>query len=496
MPKSIFSKLITMFIAVILFSFTIAGFALYYTFGVYVSEEKVKSLEANGDEISRYMEIYLENQSNTAAIMLNYVLNSYRQNTGAYIWVVNEEGVIVFSSPETKHTAREITANLVLDQGYYSFPDERMYKRIFTGTELVVVEKGDFYGLFKNTGWSWLVVQKPVKYEVPKEGSKVVAAIVLSTPINEIHKTRSSVYRFFVVSTMISIIISIMLVYVFSRKITNPLKDIRDAVRDISDGEFEKRLTPKSKDEIGELAASFNQMASALENLEQMRRGFIANVSHELRTPMTSIGGFVEGILDGTIPEDRQKEYLEIVRNEITRLSKLVSDLLDLARMESGQSPVKFSVFDINELIRRTIIRMENIITEKNLEVAVNFESEALVYADPDSIERVLINLAHNGVKFTPRGGIIGFGTRITDEKVIIYVEDTGSGIPEGEIDRIWDRFYKADASRSQSIPGTGLGLSIVKNILNEHKEKIWIESEEGKGTTFYFTLKRAEESL
>ncbi|NMB97685.1 MAG: cell wall metabolism sensor histidine kinase WalK [Clostridiaceae bacterium] len=494
MFKSLFSKLVAMFVATIIFSFSIAGITLYYTLGVYVSEEKVKSLDNSGEEISKYLEIYLENVGNPIAqVMLEYVMDSYRLNTDAYIWITNQKGIIVFSSPNIKLIDKNIINNFRLEQGYYSLPDERQYKNVFLGVD-PVIEKGDFYGLFKETGWSWLVVQKPFKYVDTDGDEQVIAAVYLSTPISEVHKTRTTVYRFFIISIMVSILISTFLVYFFSRRITKPLKEIRDAAKVISAGEFDRRLSIDSQDEIGELATSFNQMAAALEKLEEMRRGFIANVSHELRTPMTSIKGFIEGILDNVIPHEKHKEYLEIVRNEVARLNRLVNDLLDLAKMESGEVKVVYSNFNINELIRRCIIKLESIITEKGLEVIANFDEDTLVSADIDSIERVLINLMHNAVKFTPEGGIIGVNTEIKSDKVIVSIADSGIGIEKEDLDRIWERFYKVDKSRSLDTIGTGLGLSIVKNIIMEHGEEIWVESEAGKGTTFYFTLKKAGE--
>ena len=496
MFKSIFGKLVAMFTAIIIFSFSVAGITLFYTLGKYVSEEKIKSLDNSGEEISKYLQIYLENIGNPIAQgMLDYVLNSYKQNTGSYIWITNEKGVIVFSSPDIRLVDNKISNHLKLEQGQFILPDERQYKKVFLGTD-PVVEKGDFYGLFKETGWSWLIVQKPYKYKDVNGNEQVVAAVYLSTPINEINKTRMTVYRFFIISTIISIFISTFLVYFFSRRITKPLKEIRNAAKVISDGEFNKRLNINSKDEIGELANSFNQMAVALENLEEMRRGFIANVSHELRTPMTSIKGFIEGILDDVIPPEKHKDYLDIVRNEIMRLNRLVNDLLDLAKMESGEIHIVFTDFNINELIRRCIIKLESIITEKELEVMANFDEDTLVSADVDSIERVLINLIHNAIKFTPKKGIIGINTVIDNDKVIISIADTGIGMEKEELYRIWERFYKTDKSRSYDALGTGLGLAIVKNIINEHGQKIWVESEKGKGTTFYFTLKRIEDSF
>jgi len=219
-------------------------------------------------------------------------------------------------------------------------------------------------------------------------------------------------------------------------------------------------------------------------------------VSHELRTPMTSIRGFIEGILDGTIPEEKHRYYLNIVREETNRLNRLVNDLLDLAKMEAGEKKLNISTFDINELIRISIIKMERLITEKKIEVTANFEQENMkVLADPDAIERVLINLIHNAIKFTPDEGMIVARTWSDKEKVYVSIEDSGIGIEKQEIDLIWERFHKSDRSRSQDKTGTGLGLAIIKNIINDHKEKIWVESEPGYGSKFIFTLEKVKNS-
>jgi signal transduction histidine kinase len=288
----------------------------------------------------------------------------------------------------------------------------------------------------------------------------------------------------------VSIIISIILVYIFSLRLSRPLKKINSAAKHIANGEFNERLNINSEDEIGELARSFNNMAGALQNLENMRRGFIANVSHELRTPMTSIHGFIEGILDGTIPPQRQKEYLVIVRDEIKRLNRLTTDILDLARIEAGEVSVNPVDFNINELIRRCIIKLESFITEKDINIEAKFEEEVMyVKADIDSIERVIINLLHNAIKFVQPGGKIALSTSRIKSKILVCVEDNGIGIDSNEIDLIWERFYKSDKSRSEEKTGTGLGLAIVRNIINDHRQKIWVESQAGKGTRFYFTL-------
>lgn len=490
MFKSIFSKLIAVFIALLIISFTITSAVLYYFLGNLMTQEKVDMLKQSGDKINRFFNIYLDNRTNPLVnLMFEQLLDQYSASTNSIVWIVNVDGYIVFKKPalDSQDIMLSIKKNLKNDNsGNFQLPDERQYKKIMIG-KVPVVERGDFYGLFKDTGISWLTVEWPLIYQ-----EKTVGAAFLMTPLPEAHKARSTVFRFFLLSVLISVIISIVLAYIFSLKISRPLKEIKNAARVIAGGEFRNRLNIKSNDEIGELAVSFNQMVTALQNLEEMRRGFIANVSHELRTPMTSIRGFVEGIIDGTIPQERHKDYLNIVKEETNRLNRLVNDLLDLARMEAGEMKLTMRNFDINELIRRCIIKLEKLITDKNISVEANFEEEDMfVNADVDSIERVIINLIHNAVKFTDEGGKIILATYKQRDKIHVAVEDTGIGIDKEELSMIWDRFYKSDKSRSKDKSGTGLGLAIVKNIMNAHGQEIWIDSELGKGTKFTFTLNR-----
>ncbi len=503
MFKSIFSKLITVFIAVLLFSFLLAGITLYYFLDGFVTNEKVEALEESGEAISRiyqfYVDSYINNFESTIARMLIQsqfmsFLEMYSKNTNSLIWLVDSNGRIMFSVPDLPS---QVKTELRDPSGNLQLPDQRQYERVMSGPT-TVKELGNFYGFFKNEafaryGDSWLTVQKSFKYNMLGQNMEMIAAVYLHTPVPEVKKARTEVLKLFALSGMVSAAVSAVLSYIFSLRITKPLMEITNAAKVIAGGDFKQRIKISSNDEIGKLASSFNQMITALQNIEEMRRGFIANVSHELRTPMTSIRGFIEGILDGTVPPEKQKEYLEIVRNETDRLNRLVNDLLDLARREAGETKLNFKNFNINEMLRQCIIKLESMIAAKNIQVEANFEGEDIyVKADPDSIERVLLNLIHNAVKFTPERGTIKVAVTHNKDKVYVSVEDNGIGIDEDEIPMIWERFYKSDKSRSREGGGTGLGLAIVKNIINEHKQEIWVESKLGRGTKFTFTLDKS----
>ena len=290
-----------------------------------------------------------------------------------------------------------------------------------------------------------------------------------------------------------------VLVYMQSKKISKPIEEINKAARGIASGKFDKRVEVTSADEIGQLASSFNFMADSIEALEDTRSEFISDVSHELRTPMTSISGFIEGILDGTIPPEKEKEYLKIVLDESKRLTKMVNDMLEMSKMSSSEYKLDVSEFDLNELTRICIIGLCNRIDEKNLELNVDFEDDILiVIADKDAIKRVVINLLDNAIKFSYPNTTIGIRTWIEDGRARFCVGNFGDGISGADLSNIFNRFYKTDKSRVNEKSGAGLGLSFVKNIMTLHKQNVWVESvdtKEGstvKYTKFTFTLELA----
>ncbi|HHX17520.1 MAG TPA: cell wall metabolism sensor histidine kinase WalK [Clostridium sp.] len=492
MLKTLFSKIVVIFIVILLISTSITGVMLYIFLGNFVSQEKEYELNESASIINNYL-IYVKENSDTGNIAihrlhryyLDELLKTFSYNTDSIIWIVSPDGKIL-ESEGTDRLGDNIISKL-FNGGIFRLPDERQYHRVMQGEEDYIRERGDFFGLFKETGVSWLTIARPLKFD-----GEVVLAIYLHTPIPEVERARTVVFNFFIFSVVVSVIISVILIYIFSLRLSSPLKKINEAAKLIASGEFGKRLDISSSDEIGELADSFNNMASALEKIEEMRRGFIANVSHELRTPMTSIRGFIEGILDGTIPKEKHNDYLNIVKEETMRLNRLTTDLLDLARMESGEMELHLISFNINELIRRSIIKMQSHIIKKNIFVKANFEKEDMfVEGDVDSIERVILNLIYNAVKFVGEEGKIILTTKYQRDKVLVSIEDDGIGIGENEINLIWERFYKSDKSRGIEKKGTGLGLAIVKNIIQEHKQEIWVESKLGKGTKFSFTLNK-----
>lgn len=496
MFKTIFSKLIAIFLLILIVAFAIAGVMLNFFLDDYVTEEKASTLEIAAAWVNRVFKNYLDlldlnDYVNVAAseLLLRDSLANYGNYFESYIWIVSQDGYLFRSNWDIP---QDIAIKYSDETGYIKIQDNSLPKLVQSETTIRTV--GDFGGFFKEPyfaeyGDIWLTVARSFKYK-GANGIDTMVIIYLHTPVEEVKAVRIKVLTYFAISGAIAMGAAVVLIYFFSSRLSNPLKQIRYAASRLSNGEFEKRVNIKSRDEVGELAKAFNQMADALQNIEEMRRGFIANVSHELRTPMTSIRGFIEGILDGTIPKEKQNHYLTIVRDETNRLSRLVNDLLDLARMEAGETKLNPVVFDVNELLRRCVIKLEALLLDKELTVDADFEEESMpVRADLDAIERVIYNLMHNAIKFTPPGGRISLITRKYRDLTEVTVKDTGIGIEPGELDMIWERFYKSDKSRSRDKSGTGLGLAIARNIINEHGQTIRAESKPGEGTSFIFTL-------
>ncbi len=346
------------------------------------------------------------------------------------------------------------------------------------------------YGLLTdNTGFYTLTVLSPVE---TAEGEKL--GVILfhydMTGVNSsIRSALSSVASF----SAVAILVAIPLVALLVRGITQPISNITDVVKDFTRGNFSRRVKVKGHDELSNLGSSFNAMADELNTLEDARRSFVANVSHELRSPLTSMRGFLEAMTDGTIPPEDRDGYIEIVLDENRRMTVMVNDLLDLARIESGQYKLTMSVFDINELIRRTILTFEARINSKQLNVGIGLHDGALyVEADEMRITQVLHNLVDNAVKYTPEGGELSVRCRQGRHRVRVEISNSGPGIPPEDLPHVFDRFYKAEKAHTPSgTSGTGLGLSIAKLIIDQHEQQLTAESADGT-TCFAFTLKRA----
>ena len=297
-----------------------------------------------------------------------------------------------------------------------------------------------------------------------------------------------------VTSALLALLAILIAVYFITERTISPLREMSHAARSFAAGRFDVRVRVRGRDEVAELATAFNQMADSLENLEKLRNSFVANVSHDLRTPMTTIAGFIDSIRDGVIPPEEQDHYLEIVSIEVHRLSRLVSSLLDLSRIQAGDRKFTMKTFDICEMARLILISFEKKIDEKRLDVEFECEDDRMmVIADRDAIYQIFYNICHNAVKFARDGGKLRIRIENTKEKkLLVSVYNEGEGIPLEDQAMIFERFYKSDKSRGLDKSGVGLGLYIAKTIINAHGERIGVRSNPGKDCEFYFTLQRA----
>lgn len=300
----------------------------------------------------------------------------------------------------------------------------------------------------------------------------------------------TGIFRNILISMLVTACIIVLFV---AGRMTSRLRRMKDAAQLIAKGRFDVRLDVRPKDEIGELAESLNLMSEELGGLDRMRREFLANVSHDLRSPLTSIGGYVEAMIDGAVPEDKQGKYLMLIREQTQRMNRLVGDLLDMARLEAGRVAISPVPYNLTEWVRRLLAGLDPEFMKRSLRFELTGDPEDVwVVADPDRIDQVLSNLLLNAIQFSPNGKKVEVSIGCRDNKALISVRDEGVGIAKEHLERIWQRFYKSDKARSAHA-GSGLGLSIVKHVLDLHGASIQVESRQGEGSRFSFDLPLAE---
>lgn len=315
-------------------------------------------------------------------------------------------------------------------------------------------------------------------------------AMFVNVPMPEIEDTISKVSVIIFISLALSGVLAVTLIFLITRRMGYEINVINDSAKYISEGNFDKKIIINRKDELGELAESFNFMADELNKQENTKRMFISSLSHDLRTPLTTIKGYTQGILDGTIETDKQDRYLKIVLSESDRLIKMINDLLDLSKMESGALVLNKTDFDINEMILNVLDNFEHKIVDKRIKLTIDLmKDKVLAHGDYTAIHRVIYNLMDNATKFVDEEGSISIRTEFKGDKLFVGISNTGRVLSPKELDQIWDRFTKLDKSRGLEKKSSGLGLSIVKEIMKAHHEKIDVFSNEDIGVAFIFTL-------
>lgn len=485
----LFAKYFTVMTALLLVSYLVLASALLIFLVNRWSMEKKELLLENVQQNAAYCETIFEScdtqeEINRAMLLVSNNIGITSNAIDADVFLCDREGRVVLCKENFTNGVFTEDGKCKLHADY-DFPDE-----ITTA-----VEKGLYFndkkvpGLFEENTF---VAAAPVKVH----GQVVGAVFALDSVENSMKEYIGNILKMYLSSMLFAICLSFIVVYAFTAKLTSPLRQMSMATKAYAQGDFSKRITVRGTDEFAELCRSFNQMASALSILESSRRSFVANVSHELKTPMTTIGGFVDGILDGTISEDKRDEYLQIVSNEVKRLSRLVVSMLNLSKIEAGELKLKYSDFDISSVIIDCVLNFEQAI-EKN-EIAVEgLENLNVtpVHADRDMIHQVIYNLVDNAVKFTNKNGRIGISAGETnDGKIYITIQNTGEGVSPEEIGRIFERFYKVDKSRSYDVKSAGLGLYLCKTIVDMHGGKIFAESVQGQYIGFTIILDKGKQ--
>ena len=331
-------------------------------------------------------------------------------------------------------------------------------------------------------------------YPMVQDDRTVIGIVIAAMPFPRVSEKVMSVYALMMFCLLL---ISVVLSFLLANQISRPLKKINKAAARVALGEYNESIfTDNTIAEISELTENFNHMIKSLHAVEDSRRSFIASVSHELRTPLTTINGFLDGIIDGTIPAELSGHYLEICSSESKRLAKLTNELLEMSRMESAEQSLNITTVDIAECLRQQIILYEEKVEEKDINVTLNLTHEScLCLCDKDAITRVFINLLDNAFKFVNPGGSVSITITQTRELATISIENTGKGISKEDCRNIFDKFFKGDKSRSEDRSGLGLGLYMVRNIINRHGQKIWVESEPDVFTRFSFSLPRSHKN-
>ena len=368
-------------------------------------------------------------------------------------------------------------------QGMFIDNTEYLQKVITNGSDSFI---GIIEGLYTDSRY---VVAVPI---INSENQVLSGIIIASTPTAGTSALMQRISNLFLSASLIVVLVAVLAVSMFARQQSRPLRDLSKAAYDFGHGDLNARvrLSGDYSEEMEELALSFNNMASLLQKSEYQRQEFVANVSHELKTPMTTISGYVDGILDGTIPENRRNYYLQIVSDETKRLSRLVRSMLDISRLQDQPIPEDQKMhFDLEEAVGQVLITFEQKIVGKNLDVDVDFpEHPVFTFAGKDYVTQVVYNLIDNAVKFCPEGGTLGLKLKEAGKKVYISISNDGDTIPPEELPLVFDRFHKLDKARTRTKDSWGLGLYIVKTIVCSHGENISVTSKNGR-TEFTFTM-------
>ncbi len=478
-----FFKCFFTFSSIILISYLIIGIALTGFVSSFLKEQSLSDTSLYAEKISDTMTDLFDSSTTErnpegAALIVLQSVDLIGECTGDDVFICNKNGEVIACADvlegfKLKESVCEKHSNLKISSAYI--------QKVRDG---VASEISDLNSLYEK---DHSISMAPITVNNEFFGFSVVSAPV------EVNITSHLVMllKILLIATAVSLVIVTIAVYFLTEHIAGPIRNLETATRCYSSGDFSYRVPElNSSDELAELITKFNSMATSLEQLENSRRSFVANVSHEFKTPMTTIGGFINGILDGTIPEEKQEYYLKIVSSEINRLSKMVTMMLNISKIETGNVDLTIEQFDLSPKLVTTFLGFEQLISKKNIEVS-GFEDlpQAVIHGDSAMIDQAIYNLVDNAVKFTQDGGKI-LVNAATDKKFCYFsITNSGKGIPRKDLAKVFERFYKVDQSRSTDVKSTGLGLYLIKSIIELHGGTITVDSEPDNFTRFTVKL-------
>ncbi len=478
-----FLKYFCIFSAIILVSFFIIGSALMVFVTNFLRTENLDNTTLYAKKVATTMTELLDSTTaktnpEGATLVILKTLDIMSDCSDNDIYICNSSGDVV-GCPETL-------------SGFMLNPDEcETHKNITLPSSYINKVKKGGVSEFSTLGSVYDNLHS-VSLEPIYSGDDFVGVAVAASPVSSaVVNYMANIFKMFLFAAFIALVLVTVAVYILTERIAKPIRNLETATRCYSSGDFSYRVPEiHSRDELSQLIVKFNSMANALEQLENSRRSFVANVSHEFKTPMTTIGGFINGILDGTIPQEKHSYYLEIVSSEINRLSRMVTTMLNISKIETGNVELTVEQLDISQKLVTTFLGFEQLISKKNISVN-GFDElpKVVVHGDSSMLDQVIYNLVDNAVKFTDENGKILVNAASDKHFVYFSITNSGKGIPQKDIDKVFDRFFKVDQSRSTDVKSTGLGLFLIKSIIDLHGGTITAESEPDNFTRFTVKL-------
>ncbi len=470
MKRTLYLKFLIAYLLFAIFGFImVATFVSNLTFE-HCRRDKAESLYAEATQIANTYAADLYNSETSLETVQRQLRALSEYMGGAKIWIVNPSGRLVLDSSK------------MIDQ------NEEIIVEGFDPT----VTAGSYYTI--GTFWNYFTEDTLSVFAPITANYKVQAYVIIHMPMSSIKQQSDEYLNISYLMLLVMFLLSLIILIFFTELVYIPLRRITQATEEYAAGNMDYEFSVESEDEMGYLAASLSYMAGEIARQEDDQKKFVANVSHDFRSPLTSIRGYLEAMIDGTIPPEMHEKYLGIVLNETDRLTKLTNGLLTLNNLNARGMLLEKADFDINQVIRNTAASFEMTCREKTIAIElVLTEDKMLVNADMSKIQQVLYNLLDNAIKFSHHDSVIKIETTEKGSKVFVSVKDSGIGIPKEDQKQVFERFYKSDASRGKDKKGTGLGLSIVKEIIKAHGENINVISTVGVGTEFIFSIPKSE---